>query len=387
MRVVRTLRGIDAALHARRATRRILVDSRTAVNYEMVAPVVRVMAGDARVRFAFTASDDPGLLATIYKDAPADSWLVSPGRAAWSRWDAYLTSDFMWATLPRGSARIQMFHGVAGKYGFDAPTRSMRHWDRLFFVNERRLRNFVAAGAIDPDSPAVRLIGMPKVDCIVDGSIRRDEVLRGFGLDPALPTVLYAPTWSPASSLNLMGVDLVERLRRMPVNLIVKLHDRSRDLRPQYSGGIDWVARLEPLLTPPRGVLALHANIAPCLVAADAMITDHSSCGFEYLLLDRPLIRIEVPELLMQANIHPDYVSLLASAALNTQDAEGAAAAVARALAAPAAGSATRRAVAAELFYEPGRATARCAAALYDVVNLAPDPSIVREAHPCLQSA
>ncbi len=50
---------------------------------------------------------------------------------------------------PRRPSRIQMFHGVAGKYGFDAPSGSMREWHRLFFVNERRLRNFIAAGAID----------------------------------------------------------------------------------------------------------------------------------------------------------------------------------------------------------------------------------------------
>ena len=48
----------------------------------------------------------------------------------------------------------------------------MRDWHRLFFVNERRLRNFIAAGAIDPDSPAIRLVGMPKVDCLVNGSLR-----------------------------------------------------------------------------------------------------------------------------------------------------------------------------------------------------------------------
>jgi hypothetical protein len=49
----------------------------------------------------------------------------------------------------------------------------MREWHRLFFVNERRLRNFIAAGAIDADSPAIRLVGMPKADCLVDGSIDR----------------------------------------------------------------------------------------------------------------------------------------------------------------------------------------------------------------------
>ena len=101
------------------------------------------------------------------------------------KFDAYVASDFMWASLPRGTQRVQVFHGVGGKYGFDVPDTSMRDWDRLFFVNERRLRNFIAAGAIEPDSPAIRLIGMPKADCLVDGTFDRDAVLLSLGLDPA----------------------------------------------------------------------------------------------------------------------------------------------------------------------------------------------------------
>lgn len=379
-----TLRRIDSAIHARRGTRRVLVDSRTPVNYEMVLPVVRAMSADRRITFAFTASDEPARLREIYRGAEARAWLITPARAALMKWDAYLTSDFMWATLPRGAARIQMFHGVGGKYGFDAPTRSMREWDRLFFVNERRLRNFVAAGAIDEDSPAARLIGMPKVDCLVDGTLTRRGALQGFGLDPDRPTVLYAPTWSPASSLNRMGADLVRELTALPVNVIVKLHDRSRDPRPQYSGGIDWVARLQPLLARPTGLLALQANIAPCLAAADVLITDHSSCGFEYMLLDRPIVRIDVPELIEQANVHPDYVRLLADASVNARDLSAVLFAVQRALACPEERSGERRAIAQDLFYKPGTATARCAAALYDAVNLAPHASVAQEVEPCV---
>lgn len=373
-----TLRRLDRTLSRRGDRRRILVDSRTAVNYEMVAPVVRAMAADRRVQFAFTASEEPRRLASIYRTADPGTCLVSPRRAALARWDAYLTSDFMWATLPRGAARVQMFHGVGGKYGFDAPAESMRMWTRIFFVNARRLRNFVACGAIDADSPAARLIGMPKVDCLVDGSLRRDTVLAGLGLDPAHPTVLYAPTWSPASSLNRMGLAVIERLQRLPVNLIVKLHDRSRDLRPMYSGGIDWPSRVTAQLDggsaagTRRGILASSANIAPCLAAADVMITDHSSAGFEYLLLDRPLVRIELPELLEQAHVHRDYVHLLAEVSENVRDPDGVAAAVERSLVAPRTRSAARCGVAADLFYRPGTATARCAAALYAVIELAP---------------
>jgi hypothetical protein len=394
MALLRTLRTLDRGNARERAMRRILVDSRTAVNYEMVAPVLRLMAADERVQFAFTASEAPRHLDRIYADAPLAGMRIGPGRAALARWDAYLASDFMWATLPLGAgARIQMFHGVGGKYGFDAPTESMRQWHRLFFVNERRMRNFIRAGAIDEDSSAACLIGMPKVDCLVDGSMQRDALVAGFGLDPARPTLLYAPTWSPASSLNHLGVALVERLVMLPINLIVKLHDRSRDLRRRYSGGVDWMARLRPILDRPNALLATNANITPCLVAADVMITDHSSCGFEYLLLDRPLVRIDMPDLIAQANVHPDYVGLLASTAHNVAGSDGAGAAVEaveRALADPASLSASRRRVAADLFYRPGTAAARCAAALYDVLGLAAHPAVTAAPgrdEPCLQSA
>ena len=50
----------------------------------------------------------------------------------------------------------------------------MRRWHRFFFVNRRRMRNFISAGAIDASSDAPRLVGMPKVDCLVDGSLQRD---------------------------------------------------------------------------------------------------------------------------------------------------------------------------------------------------------------------
>jgi CDP-glycerol glycerophosphotransferase (TagB/SpsB family) len=281
-----------------------------------------------------------------------------------------------------------VFHGVGGKYGFDVPDTSMRDWDRLFFVNERRLRNFIAAGAIEPDSPAIRLIGMPKADCLVDGTFERDTVLLSLGLDPARPTVLYAPTWSPASSLNAMGVELVQRLHRLPINLIVKLHDRSRDLRERYSGGVDWVARLEPLMERGRSVIAPGHDISPYLVAADLMITDHSSAGFEFLLRDKPIVRIHRPALIELANIHPDYVSLLASVSDSVERVEDAVAAVGLGLANPGARSAERVATASDLFHAPGGATERSANALYELIELdaTPRPTL-RRAEQCQPSA
>ena len=385
--VVRGVREYDRRLGRRGEHRRILVDARTPVNYVMVAPVVRAMRADPRVEFCFTASEEPRRMRDIYREAH-DASLIHPLRAATTRFDAYVASDFMWARLLRETCRIQVFHGVGGKYGFDAPTESMREWDRLFFVNRRRLTNFIKAGAIDPDSPAIRLIGYPKADCLVDGSIDRTGVLTGLGLDPARPTVLYAPTWSPASSLNTMGEDVVRGLLSLGTNLIVKLHDRSLDLREQYSGGVDWAARLRPLLEQDRAVMAGGHDISPYLVAADVMITDHSSAGFEFLLRDRPIIRIHRPALLELANVHPDYAELLGSVSETVHNAREVCDAVPRAIADPGRLSGQRQRVAEDLFHRPGSATARAVAALYEALELDPATAAApRQEEQCLPSA
>ena len=386
-RTIQRLRQADTDLSRRAGRRRILIDSRTPVNYTIVAPVVSALQRDPRIECHFTASEEPHRMRSIYREAP-DVRTLHPRLAALMKFDAYIASDFMWATLPRGTARIQVFHGVGGKYGFDAPDRSMREWHRLFFVNERRLRNFVSADAIDADSPAIRLIGMPKTDCLVDGSIDRSAVLSGLGLDPSQPTVLYAPTWSPASSLNAMGEELVRLLAKMPVNLIVKLHDRSRDLRERYSGAIDWPARLEPLLAPGRGAIAPGHDISPYLVASDLMITDHSSAGFEFLLKDKPIVRIHRPALIKLANIHPDYVDLLASVSDSIDTIDQALVAVERGLCDPSRQSVERRTVAADLFYRPGGATRRSVDALFEVIELEPASVAVADREvQCLPSA
>jgi hypothetical protein len=383
--IIRHVQEVDKRFGRRSGRRRILVDGHTPMNFTMVAPVFRAMERDPRIEFYFTQSHEPDKIEYAYREAP-DVRKIHPKRAALLRFDAYVTSDFLWAPLPRGAARVQMFHGVGGKYGFDAPDRSMREWHRLFFVNERRLRNFIARGAVDADSPAVRLVGMPKVDCVVDGTFARAEVLASLGLDPARPTVLYAP----ASSLNAMGAELVQALGRMPVNTIVKLHDRSGDLRPRYSGGVDWRQRVQPLLIPRQGVLAPGHDISPYLVASDLMITDHSSPGFEFLLRDRPIVRIHRPQLIELASIHPDYVSLLASVSQSVDDLAGVLAAVESGLAHPERQGAERRAVAADLFYEPGSATARAIRELYDLIDLEPAVSVLASLGPkvpCRKSA
>ena len=373
--LLRAARAVDTRWQHFRTpgVRHVLFDARTAMEYGMMAPVHRRLLTDARVRTWLMSSERPDRVGEIYRDAPREASVLSPRTAMLRRFDAYLAADFVWATLPRGACRIQMFHGVAGKWSqvYDRPTLSMRQWDRLFFINRRRLQNYVVSGAIDSDSPAIRLIGMPKSDCLVDGSLTRAGVLEAHGMDPALETVLYAPTWTRFSSLNAMGEEVVARLIDAGYLVLVKLHENSLDRAAVInSGGIDWVERLTPILRRGHGHLIRSSDASPWLVAADVLITDHSSIGFEYLLLDRPLIRIAMPELIASANIASEYVELIAGASTTVESAPAAAAAVAHALAHPSELSAARRALAAELFHGPGGATDRALNELYTLMDL-----------------
>jgi hypothetical protein len=179
--LVHAARSLDTRWHRRRRphVRTVVLDARTAMEYAMMAPVHRRLLADPRVRSWLMSSERPGRIGEIFRDAPRDAPRLSPRRAMTKRFDAYIAADFVWATLPRGTCRIQMFHGVAGKWSriYDRPARSMRQWDRLFFINRRRLQNYIASGSIASGSPAIRLVGMPKSDCLVDGSLTRNGVL------------------------------------------------------------------------------------------------------------------------------------------------------------------------------------------------------------------
>ncbi len=374
-RVITTGRKIDKQWQRWRSPerRRLLVNARTAMNYSTISPIVERMQPDPRLEFYFTASENPSQTEEIYAEAVQPFKLVTPRQASFTRFDVYLAADFLWVKLPRGAKRVQTFHGVAGKYRtvYDSPSNSMRDWDRLFFINKRRLQHFIECGAISAHSDAARLIGMPKLDCLVDGSLKRDEVLRSLRVDPARRTILYAPTWSAHSSVVSMGEELVERLGQAGYAVIVKLHDRSRDaLEYAHSGGVDWGARLEPILQRHGGVLATGSNSSRYLPAADVMITDHSSVGFEYLLLDRPLIRIHVPELIKNTDIEPSYVELLAQASTSVNNVDEMIAAVQNSFVNPEIGSTERIAVANEMFYKPGTATDRAVKELYELMEL-----------------
>ncbi len=233
-------------------------------------------------------------------------------------------------------------------------------------------------GSSKRDGKRGRLIGYPKVDCLVDGSLNRAAIQASLGLDPTVPTVLYAPTWSPQSSLNTIGAKLIPALARLDVNVVVKLHDRSYDRRSQTAGPVDWGHHLDAICRSWHVHAAHGSDVSPYLFVSDALVTDHSSVGFEFALLDRPIVVIDSPELLRNARVGADKIRALQSAATVVHDVDSATRAIVSSLAEPARLSGERRALADRSFYRPGSATARAVDCIYELLEL-PAPDGVRD--------
>ncbi len=248
--------------------------------------------------------------------------------------------------------RVQLFHGVS--FRNMAVRRDVLVYDHLFIVGPYMRRRFTGNQMLRETDPRLVPVGFPKLDRLTDGSLDRARLLRRMNFSGRRPILLYAPTGQAGNSLEHMGEAVIERLKsKRKYDILIKVHDHPRDRT------IDWPERLRPLLDD-HTRLVTEFDVVPYLFLADLLITDASSVSNEYSLLDRPMVFLDVPQLL--ANMRRKGVAL----DLDTWGRKGgpiarwpdeAVDAVAWSLAHPRQGSGVRRAMARDLFYNPGHAT------------------------------
>ena len=363
---MRVVHALDHAVGRLSRPRRVLVEVRTPVYQAVLGPVCDVVRKFPDVVVHYT-SENPERI----KPLIGDYTFVSHAQAEWSRYDLYLNAD-PWAAarLRRCAHRVNFFHGVAGKYDLDRPAglpMGFEYYDRVAFINRDRMQRYLEAGVVTTTQAA--LVGYPKLDALASGALDGRVIRDALGLVGGRPTALYAPTYSPASSLHLAGEAIIRGLASAGFNVIVKLHDRSLDLDPRYTAGIDWGARMRALEVPGRVAYVEAPDASPYLAAADIMVTDHSSVGFEYLVLDRPLLVFDTPGLIEAARINAEKVVLLRSAARVAGTVDGLVAAALQETEAPGRLSTERRRVAGDVFYEPGGATTRAVALIRELLT------------------
>ncbi len=150
---------------------------------------------------------------------------------------------------------------------------------------------------------AERLVaaGLPKSRVWVTGFAANDPLFRGkalplpFKLPRGHKTVLYAPThYPPFSSAPMLGAGVAALIagNRDDVTVIVKPHPLTCETRPDWMAAWARAAETDARL---RVVTDGAADVAPYLMAADALVSDASGVVFQYLALDRPIVLVRNP--------------------------------------------------------------------------------------------
>jgi len=272
---------------------------------------------------------------------------------------------------------VQMFHGVSFK-NFSVRDKVL-NYDFACVVGGYHAGRFASEGIIGGGATRFFMTGFAKLDALVTGPDIRTPLLKGLGLNPALPTILYAPTGGKYNSLDEMGEELIEAVRDGGEwNLLIKPHDHPKK-------AIDWMKRLGPL-EGPRVKLVRDFDIVTYLAAADLLLTDASSVSMEYSLRDRPMVFVDVPKLLTNVQERGGALDLdtfgrrVGSIARGPEDV---AAVIASALQSPTREGELRRRAAAEMFHTPGHAAENVAGVIRLAAGLATElPAGVEELSP-----
>ncbi len=356
---------------------RILFCATTPMNVAVFRPVLDALAADPRLDLSLTARHGARAMVRTLTGPPLPDHLRILGhRHAQMRFTDLAICPGFYYRRGRVGTRVQMFHGVSFKSY--AVNEKLRAFDEALVTGEYHHRQLVRAG-LDSDC-RLRRVGMPKTDPLVRGNLSRDRILRDLGLDPARPTVLYAPTRSSdvGSSLERFGEGVARRLVEVEeANVLIKLHDRSQR-RWRTKVAEDWVSRLSDYGDPARVRLVATHDVVPLMAAADLLVSDVSSVTNEFLLRDRPLVYLDLPD--HNAWIEKRAVELGEGDLLTwgrepgtvISDPADLPEAIRHGLAHPEEKSEARRRNAALFFDHPGRATEHAVAALYERLILEP---------------
>ena len=344
------------------------------MNYIMFKPISDRLIADDRIDVVFTANHSPRkLYGAVGLRNVTLTWHQI---AEMKKLDMCICPGYFFR--PKKTAvKVQIFHS-AGIDNYSVSPKALK-FDKLFVLGPYMYEKFISTGTLAENDSRLEKIGMPKLDCLKDGSLDAPAIRARLNIENDLPTVLYAPTRSTISgtSLEHAGEEIIKTVAKMDVNFIIKLHDRNYRMW-RRKNSTDWVKRLNDLKTPNMRIITDY-DICPAFYVSDLLVSDVSSVTYEYCILDRPMIfyhidqmveRIEKKERERWGNETSDLLAWGRDCGQVVYNVAEMKAAIEYGLAHPGEKSAVRREFAQKFFYNPGRATDKAVDKIYEFMGL-----------------
>jgi len=295
--------------------------------------------------------------------------------------DAFITPTQWIPGQLNATVRVCIFHGQPTKGNTFLP-EMIRYFNALFLLGPLQRSLYDEFAGTNPEIAAsIRTfrVGYPKSDDLINGQFSKRDILTKLGLDPARPVVLYAPAFDKGTALDMYGEQVVEKLLEVDASILVKLHPMCYDPR-YYPGGINWTERLRKFEKNPCFKHIGNQPLDPYLAASDVLVTDTSGSGFEFMLLDKPVVFIDCADFFKDTLGKTGYVrtgvEILCDIRANAGRNAGIVIpnpsqlpnAISRSLKYPDEYSPKRQAVRAQMLYNPGKAAIAAVDTLLDLV-------------------
>ena len=185
---------------------------------------------------------------------------------------------------------FDVWHGIPFK-GFDADDFRVQHrFDEAWVASPLLERIYVGRFGFDPAK--VVATGYARTDELVAPLMDRAAARREFGLPENGKVVLFAPTWQQddaGRSVYPFG-ETEERFLWL-LSTVAHRHGATVVVRHHLNSGAAAVGSWPGIAFLP---FASHPFTERLLIAADVLVCDWSSIAFDFLLLERPAIFLDV---------------------------------------------------------------------------------------------
>jgi len=204
----------------------------------------------------------------------------------------FLTSCFIESYLPKWFRKFSLVSDELWKpfKQLELDKLIKNRYDLLCLVGKHMKEKFKDLNLLTDTN--WKLVGFPRLDCVINNELSREEIFKDLKLDPTLPTILYAPTWRGHQKVNLssipyMGLEICKSIDD-DMNFIFKPHPCVK----QHNEFPETMRKIEQYIKKHQNFVNPDAftDIISLMYISDLLITDFSTVAIEYLPLDRPIL-------------------------------------------------------------------------------------------------
>lgn len=194
---------------------------------------------------------------------------------------------------------IQVWHGIPFK-GFAGSINTKNFFNTCDFhpVSSTWLKDYYVK-KIGVKSEKVFVTGYPRIDRLLGNYYDKNKIIKNIGFKSGEKIILYAPTWEHESNCKkplfpfgdeLKFIkELISFLEKNKLQMIIRLH-------PNYSSFdgriLDLIKNTDRIIL---NSVKEEWDTEKFLYISDVLITDWSSIANDYIVLNRPIIFIDIP--------------------------------------------------------------------------------------------